>query len=182
MVMSVILLVNLLIALMSKTFDLVYESKDINYTYLFSRLVISYGQQSLLPPPLNMIHLAGKFIYAVWRGINGTCASHSQYRRVLLESDDMHPLRDEGEWKNRYRLDSNEEEKADLVYEVREFIEQHENESGSEVLQERWRAGFSQSLTLLARKLDTRMDSVERALGSSSKVESGHHVHTAAAH
>merc|ERR1712137_49710 len=51
--LSVIVGVNLLIALMSKTFDLVYENKDINYMYLFARLAISSRALTLLPPPLS---------------------------------------------------------------------------------------------------------------------------------
>ena len=73
MVLTVILLVNLLIALMSKTFDIVYENKAVNYNYLFSRLVISYGQQPLLPPPLNVLHFAGKLFYGVSLGIMRVC-------------------------------------------------------------------------------------------------------------
>eukprot|EP00966_Prymnesium_polylepis_P297211 6867224-Prymnesium_polylepis.1 len=65
LVLSVILLVNLLIALMSKTFDLVYENKDSNYMYLFARLVISCDDQPLLPPPLNMLQFVGHLVAVV---------------------------------------------------------------------------------------------------------------------
>ena len=165
MVLSVILLVNMLIALMSKTFDLVYENKDVNYTHLYSRLVISYGQQFLLPPPLNLLHLAGKIIHAVWCVTTGVCGLDSfTSQSASIADDDTHPATDEGKWKMRYQLGSTEEEKLDVVREAQEFIEYHSANNGSEALQERCRAGFSQSLSQLARNIEKRMDSVEQAL------------------
>ena len=54
---TVVLLLNLLIALFAKTFDTMYETIDIIYQNLFATNVISYMVAPLLPPPLNGIQL-----------------------------------------------------------------------------------------------------------------------------
>ena len=62
LVLTVILLINLLIALMAKTFDIVHDNLSLNFKFLFARVVASAAAQSVVPPPLNLLGLPCRLI------------------------------------------------------------------------------------------------------------------------
>eukprot|EP00966_Prymnesium_polylepis_P131448 3040077-Prymnesium_polylepis.3 len=74
-VTTTLLLVNMLIAQMAKTFDAVWESQDLNYMYLRARTTLSWDSAPFVGPPLNLLswpYLIGVKMYhtakAVRRG------------------------------------------------------------------------------------------------------------------
>ena len=50
-----LLLLNMLIAMMAKTFDNVGEASSMNFNFLFAQIVMSTHEQPLLPPPLYLL-------------------------------------------------------------------------------------------------------------------------------
>jgi len=52
---TVVLLLNLLIALFAKTFDIIFEQQSINYQYLFARNTMNAEQRSMVHAPLNLL-------------------------------------------------------------------------------------------------------------------------------
>lgn len=54
-VLTVVLLLNLLIAMMAKTFDNVWEASEVNHQFLFARLVRSQQTRPPEPPPLTLL-------------------------------------------------------------------------------------------------------------------------------
>ena len=65
-VFLVIILLNLLIAMFSKTFDLVYENSDREYFLKRVELLFEWKQATVFPPPLNFIEGIWK-IYTLYR-------------------------------------------------------------------------------------------------------------------
>jgi hypothetical protein len=61
-----IVLLNLLIAMFSKTFDLVYENSDREYFLKRAELLFEWKQATVFPPPLNIIEGIRK-IYTLYR-------------------------------------------------------------------------------------------------------------------
>jgi hypothetical protein len=61
-----IVLLNLLIAMFSKTFDLVYENSDREYFLKRVELLFEWKQTTECPPPLNIIEGIWK-IYTLYR-------------------------------------------------------------------------------------------------------------------
>ena len=64
-VLSVVLLLNMLIAMMSKTFDTIWETSQETHQLLFARLVTGLITVSPEPPPLNMLRMPAYFLNAV---------------------------------------------------------------------------------------------------------------------
>ena len=52
-----LLMVNMLIAIMAKTFDTIYEAQEVNYMSLCVRLVWEYKDARAAPPTLNLLSL-----------------------------------------------------------------------------------------------------------------------------
>ena len=55
LVLTVVMLVNLLIALMAKSFDNLYELQDQYFLYLFARQTSLWQQYPVVAPPLNLL-------------------------------------------------------------------------------------------------------------------------------
>lgn len=55
LVLGILLALNMLIAIMAKTFDGVYESMAINYMFLTAMMVIKWSEAPAVPPPLAML-------------------------------------------------------------------------------------------------------------------------------
>jgi len=54
-VLAVVMLVNMLIAMMAKTFDVVWESQAQSYQFVFARTVLSWADKPATPPPLLLL-------------------------------------------------------------------------------------------------------------------------------
>ena len=55
LIITLVLLLNMLIAMMAKTFDNVWEASQAEAQYLFARLVFYQAQRAPEPPPLNTL-------------------------------------------------------------------------------------------------------------------------------
>lgn len=67
LVITVVMLVNLLVALMAKSFDNLYELQDQFYLYLFARQTSLWQQYPVVPPPLNLLSLPYNCLYGTGR-------------------------------------------------------------------------------------------------------------------
>ena len=56
-VLVALLLLNMLIAMMGKTFDNIYEAQEFNFLFLFCQTVTTWRDASPAPPPLNLLAL-----------------------------------------------------------------------------------------------------------------------------
>ena len=92
-----LLLLNMLIAMMAKTFDNVYEASDVNYMKLKAAITLSATENVRAPPPLYLLSLP----YEIWLILRGTykamiarcrCTSRKNPRKVAPDS-----LADEGD-------------------------------------------------------------------------------------
>jgi len=88
---TVVLLLNLLIALFSKTFDIIYEKQSMNYQFIFARNVMNAAERSMVPAPLNLLTLPhwllSKAPALVARWCSGNC-SWREYVKLAEDADD----------------------------------------------------------------------------------------------
>jgi len=161
LVLTVVLLLNLLIALLSKTFDVVYENLTLNYQYLFARLVVTTEESLILPPPFNLVGMPCQLtlwlVRRCWRRCGQRQGQHGFSLLPETEADDGAPSSSddlnltqfrsqEGKWTDRYPLHECKEDNPRLdafVTEINTFL--HEQQ-GAQVQEERWRAQFSRSV------------------------------------
>ena len=88
MFLSSILLLNMLIAMMSKTFDLIHTNHQADYNRLFLQLVLRYSDAHLVPAPLNVLGGPAQIVswfkreryLDVWR----TLSEHGRWLMGLL--------------------------------------------------------------------------------------------------
>ena len=75
-VFLVIILLNLLIAMFSKTFDIVYENADREYFLKRAELLFEWKQATVCPPPFNVIEDICKIFKRAVRDIKRDCQKH----------------------------------------------------------------------------------------------------------
>ena len=61
-IVTAVLLLNMLIAMMSKTFDSIWEASAMNHKFLFTRLVFNQLHRQFEPPPLNLLRIPLVFV------------------------------------------------------------------------------------------------------------------------
>ncbi len=84
-----IVLMNLLIAMFSKTFDLVYENSDREYFLKRAELLFEWKQATVCPPPLNWIEGIWK-VYTVLFRLFGKDRPHEVASMISAEEEDIH--------------------------------------------------------------------------------------------
>ena len=90
LISSVVLLLNMLIAMMAKTFDRVFDKQPQVYQYMFAMLTLNWMVADATPPPFNMLRiLKGPLVWIARR-----CAgdSNSAFRSLVDELDDDSPF------------------------------------------------------------------------------------------
>ncbi len=75
-VFLVIILLNLLIAMFSKTFDLVYENADREYFLKRAELLFEWKQATVCPPSFNVIEDICKILKRFARDLQKDCQKH----------------------------------------------------------------------------------------------------------
>ena len=86
LLVSVVMMLNMIIAMMAKTFDRVFEYQAINYNYLFANIVLSVNlDQGDVPAPVSVLRAPWVGAIAVWRlatstihGLVGSLADRHQ--------------------------------------------------------------------------------------------------------
>jgi len=81
---TAILMLNMLIAMMAKTFDTVWEAAEINYQFLFARLVISQHQRPSSPAPFNLLHIPTAAVHFTINLLNNLLVSRLLGERSCL--------------------------------------------------------------------------------------------------
>lgn len=78
MLVAVVLLLNTVIAAMSKSFDLIFESLDVNSMFVRAKLIQASTRLPIAPPPLNLLGLPSRLVFLVAR----ECAKRMPPHRV----------------------------------------------------------------------------------------------------
>ena len=90
LILAVIMLVNMLIAMMAKTFDVVWESQALNYQFVFARTVLSWADKPATPPPLLLLTVpyqaATTVLCAPARVIERLCGRKKERRHSRFRS------------------------------------------------------------------------------------------------
>ena len=78
---SAIMMINMLIAMMAKTFDDITTESAVNFTYLRSRVVLEWVERHPSPPPFTLITLASRVVAAAFAPCRLICAHFRQKGR-----------------------------------------------------------------------------------------------------
>ena len=162
LMLAVVLLMNMLIAQMSKTFDNVWEAQALEYQFISAQLVLQWAALPPAPPPLSLLGLP----YALVTSLRNLCLRRERSRsgRVRLsltegDDDDFNPSSDQmgsGSWAARHPA-------TELPVSIEEFAMLHLDDTGEA---ERWRSKLSKRISRLESHIDTRMDDVLETLKS----------------
>ena len=86
LISSVVLLLNMLIAMMAKTFDRVFDKQPQVYQYMFAMLTLNWMAADATPPPFNMLRiLKGPLVWIARRCMGD---SNSAFRSFVDELDE----------------------------------------------------------------------------------------------
>ena len=153
-----LLLVNMLIAMMAKTFDNVWEAQEVNYMYLFACTVAEWQLQPLVPPPLNLLTLPYDTYMACSRRVRRGSNASPEETAAGLGGNIVEP------WGSSLclKLLRAQHGAESLAEEVANSMEAHEDDIAHE---ERWRSKLAQKLGDRFRQQEDRMRVFELSVG-----------------
>ena len=151
-----IMLLNMLIAMLAKTFDTVYEAQEINYQYLRAKMLIFWDDQPVVPPPLNLLG-APFWAQRRWGG-GGGAYEDLEGAAEAAEAPTTEP-----------KLSVFEGDKPMSAEDLRKLVTDYVDEHEDEVEQSgRWRASIhrvmaetSKKIDALQKRLDERLDELK---------------------
>ena len=159
-----LLLVNMLIAMMAKTFDNVAEAQEVNCMFLFAQTASEWRKNPRAPPSMELLSLPWELLTLPMKLCTALVGKQAGlYSSLSTEGD----FRLSFHWRERWPL-------AKLGDEISDFISGHADDAPVE---DRWRTLFARKLTTnfeeLRRlnesgneRLDDRMTAIERQLGA----------------
>ena len=112
MFVTIIMLVNMLIAMMAKTFDNVFEVQEQYFLYLKARQTATWLGLPAAPPPLNLLRLPYSIVSTLYTLLsaattNAACGRHGRRGRLptgpLIADTAFHETPQWKEWKARLR-------------------------------------------------------------------------------
>ena len=175
LISSVVLLLNMLIAMMAKTFDRVFDKQPQVYQYMFAMLTLNWMAADATPPPFNMLRVLKGPIVWVLRACAGE--SNGAFRSFVDELEEetlfsndsngrednkdqnvalaVGSRRDHKEYEVHYDFDGDGELSAlERAYAVAEkvllFVEEHADEADA---MDRWRLRLAKSVSHSDREL-----------------------------
>lgn len=154
-----LLLINMLIAMMGKSFDIIYEAQSVNSLYLFSQTVAKWREKSIAPPPLNLLSLP----YVLGRGLLWCCAhwrADTTRKLTVAEKSGGSPCATI--WKRYKSLNDPEAVGRNIA----SFISLHENDVA---LEELWRTKMQKKLGEMHRDLKHTTESFDERLDQLAK-------------
>ncbi|CAK9085939.1 unnamed protein product [Durusdinium trenchii] len=185
--MIMILMLNMLIAMMAKTFDRIYESAMVDFQYHFIGNLLQMVDEPAVPPILRTLGVPWTLCSTCWRWISQRGRELPQSGRregtqqaVLLRNSSFHAMhqeqqqRDAGLREAMLRVDVNgkptdEDQCIGLLYEsVTSFVSEHA--SDTQVQDDLWRKQIARRLFLMDIKLETKVDTLTKEL-SKTKVD-----------
>ena len=144
-ILSTILLVNMLIAIMAKTFDDIWEQQERNHQMNFAQLALSWHAASVAPPPLSICRLLLSMLGSIGRVLGRACccckspaAEFSALEESTGNGQDMTPTATEA-WATAHS-------EASLLAATDEFLERHSDERAREG---KWRTALMRRLGTL---------------------------------
>ena len=169
--MFALVLVNLLIAQMSKTFDTIYETQTINALFLFHQTVTAWDDASLAPPPLNLLSIPHDVCslcckFTTWRGRTRRKSDVDSIRREdkVTPGDDTPPpsANRAHKWKFFAKDFFEKHPMGELAEGVAGYIQQHENdvaqEEGHRARVQRELGDVKNSMRRLEERLEKQLD------------------------
>jgi len=143
-----LLMLNMLIAMMAKTFDNVWEAAVPNFQYLFTQMVHSLIEQPPAPPPLYLLTLPYECVQIVkwcckWKGVTENTADNEMTVKIELEKSE-----------------------DELARELTEYILDNQDDVAQE---ERWRTLLNKNISAKFAKQQEQLTNVEKQLTNTEK-------------
>ena len=137
LLLAVVLLLNMLIAMMAKSFDNIYEAQALSWQLMFAQLVLTWEAQPGEPPPFTLLRLPFELFFfvrnrcAFWRGAQLLRTGYTKYL-----ASDIAPQDSRG-WNAKFP------NPAALSLAVSRHVTLHQ---GDVVPEERWRSDLMKKL------------------------------------
>jgi ankyrin repeat protein len=158
-----LLMVNMLIAMMAKTFDNVAEAQEVNYMFLFAQTAAEWRKQPRAPPSIGLLSMPWQLSML----LIGLCPCTQSIKERLMVEDPDKTFELDSEWKASQTL-------KELGENVTEFVSGHADDVPAE---DRWRTLFARKLTVhfeelrrqgeeTEEKLEERMEALERSMNA----------------
>ncbi|CAK8994331.1 Transient receptor potential cation channel trpm (Transient receptor potential cation channel [Durusdinium trenchii] len=178
-----ILMLNMLIAMMAKTFDRIYESAMVDFQYQFIGSLLQMVEEPSVPPVLRTLGLPWMMCCTLWRWTKGSreqitkkiwTTQNESNSEVWLRLSSFHAMHREqqqrdavsGEVKIRGDEDgrpTDHDQCIDLLYKsVTSFISEHA--SDTQVQDDLWRKQMAQKICSVDMKLETKVDALTTKL------------------
>jgi hypothetical protein len=162
LVLTVVLLVNMLIAMMAKTFDNIAETKTQHYQLSLARTLLISAGRPIVPVPFTLLSLPYEACGAIrrckvlWRPLRDIFVAVLRRCPSCTNSDAYGTLTEKSEV-----LSTEKEEELGFKVDVAKVAELMRNHSDESVQGELWRKQFSRSVGQLKsaqRKMDDKID------------------------
>jgi len=149
----IVLLLNVIIAAMAKTFDLIYESLDLTAMLVRAKLIQNATSLNVAPPPLNLLGYPARIVWAIVNLVVFPYCMPS-YKKLEDEEDLALTFREPTK-EERIR---SKKEYLQLKASAEEFVEEHRAEADAE---EKFRRIISQRVLEMSKILN-RMEAERR--------------------
>ena len=170
-------MLNMLIAMMGKSFDVIWESAAATYLAGFAQTALTYASLPAAPHPFSVLSLPYQAQYALRRVLRGgACLRPAQpelayalLRTNSSESAGAHAEAGDGshmaaaEQQQRMLGQRMREQQQQLLEVMQEYVMEHEDDVAEE---ERWRTKMHKAFMERSHKLEGRLDALHAQVGS----------------
>uniref|UniRef100_A0A7S2CGW5 Ion transport domain-containing protein n=1 Tax=Haptolina brevifila TaxID=156173 RepID=A0A7S2CGW5_9EUKA len=141
LVLAVLLGTNMLIALMAKTFDIIYEQQETNYLYLTALTTVAWQQAPVVPPPLALLGLPYLAMRCFCFSPCPCSKSATTYEKHTAEEGDELP------------------NVPALMRKMEKYLVEHEGDQGED---DKWRTRLATKLAAIHTKLEEQSKDLEK--------------------
>lgn len=184
LVAAVVLLLNMLIAMMAKTFDRTFDKQPQVYQYLFALLCLNWEEADPTPPPFTLLKPLNAFVMCC---LNCCGSAGQSFSRLFEDDSEVQPRRESSylfapETQDTCMDDGNDCDSLTLAKRLQgridAFFAEHADEADAV---DRWRLKLSKTLssqdcmlralTTANRELEKKLDAVLQKLDGTSQSE-----------
>ena len=182
-------MLNMLIAMMAKTFDRIYESAMVDFQYHFIGNLLQMIEEPAVPPILRTLGVPWRICSTCWWWIYQRGSKLSEKIGTTQKAQQKVKLRESSFHDMQKELQEREDKEADILKAMKlrfldknlthedcikmlyafvtEFISEHA--SDTQVQDDLWRKQMAQKLFLMDIKLETKVDTLRTQLDEMSK-------------
>ena len=155
-ILTVVLMMNLLIAMMGKSFDVIWESAAATYLAGFAQMTLTYASSPPAPLPFNAL----SFPYQAWTSLRGV--AHGAADSGWTKLPDAHvPADGDSASASAAKHSSEAEAHQRLREKMLAYVTEHEDDVAEE---ERWRTKMHKAFSERAHRVDVRLDEQHQTL------------------